>query len=179
MSEQTNSPSKAQPNPSLSTKPVVDEVKQARKRIPMSVPVRKLETPELPGFHLHWFKEMNVPRALAAAYTAVTADEIPTGLVIAGAVSGNADLGTNIRVIAGVSEMNHPEYLVLMKLKQEYWDEDRKAIDAINAAKMSGIFRNEEILDDPAHRVAADDKALRYVKTAVFNRPTRKVRTAT
>lgn len=177
-----SSPAVAKPNPSLKPATVV-ETKQARKRIPMSVPMRKLETPDLPGYHLHWFRELNVPRAFAAAYEMVTMDEIPTGAVIPGAVSGNADLGTNIRVHAGVSELNHPEYLVLMKLKEEYWLEDRAAIDAAHAARMSGIFRGEEILDSPDLRVAADDKALRYVKseakTAVMNRPVRKVRTAT
>ena len=26
-----------------------------RKRIPMSVPVQRLEAPDIPGHHLHWF----------------------------------------------------------------------------------------------------------------------------
>jgi hypothetical protein len=133
----------------------------------------------MPGFHMHWFLEKNVPRALAAAYEFVEQNEVPEGMIIAGAIGSNADLGGRVRMHSGVSEMNHPEYLVLMKLKEEYWLEDRKAIDEKNAARMSGIFRNEEILDSPNHRVEADDKALRYVKTAVFNRPVRKVKTAT
>jgi hypothetical protein len=180
MTTETNSPQTAKSNPSVpTTKPKPEEVKQARKRVPMSVPISKLAMPDLPGWHLHWFKELNVARALQAAYEFVDADELPNGMVIAGSVSGNADLGSRIRVHAGVNEHSGPEYLILMKLKEEYWLEDRKAIDEAAAVRMSGIFRGEAILDSPDHRVESDDRALRYVKTALMNRPVRKVKTAT
>jgi hypothetical protein len=169
------------PEPIVS-KPLSRLLPNGRKRIPMSVPQRKLEVPEIPGYHLHWFREINVPRALQAAYEFVKMDELPINqLNTASSVdsSGNTDLGTNVRVIGAVTELNHPEYLVLMKLREEYWREDRQEIDAQAARRMQAIFRDEVILDDPNHPADADTKALRYVKTAVFNRPTRKVKQVT
>lgn len=153
-----------------------------RRRIPMSVPIRRLELPELPGWHLHWFREINVARAMQAAYQFVESDEVlvsSRSIATDSELSGNADLGTRVRVHSGVTELNHPEYLVLMKLKEEFWDEDRRAFDQANANRLAGIFKNEQIMDPAESPVGADDKALRYVKTAVFNRPTRKARTVT
>lgn len=151
----------------------------ARKRIPMSVPMRRLEVPELPGWHLHWFRESNVARAQQAGYEFVEDSEVlvsSRSIASDSQLSGNADLGTRIRVHSGVTELNHPEYLVLMKLQEHYWQEDREKLDAVNAQKIAGIFQNEQIMDSGENPVSGDDKALRYVKTAVFNRPTRKAR---
>jgi len=143
----------------------------------MSVPLRKLEVPDLPGWHLHWFLEKNVPRAIQAAYEFVDFRELPINSTGIGTSleGGSADLGDRVRVLSGVSELSHPEYLVLMKLREEYWLEDRRAIDERNAARMGSIFRGEKILDSDELKVSSDDQALRYVKTALFNRPTRKV----
>jgi len=152
----------------------------------MSVPSQKLEVPEIPGYHLHWFLEKNVPRALQAAYEFVEDHEVPVnqrGVATSGEVSGSADLGARIRVLSGVSELSHPEYLVLMKLREEYWLEDRAEIDKAHAAKMSGIFRGEEIVNPTGAEQKGNDASLRYasatVTGGVFNRPTRKVRTST
>jgi hypothetical protein len=169
--------------PDAKTNPSTNLLKEAskpatRKRIPMSVPVRKLEVPDLPGWHLHWFLEKNVPRAVQAAYEFVDFDELPVnqaGLGTGLQTSGSADLGGRVRQLSGVSELSHPEYLVLMKLREEYWLEDRAAIDKRNAERLGSIFRGEKILDSEAHRVSADDQALRYVKVALFNRPVRKL----
>jgi hypothetical protein len=173
----TESVAKAKPNPSADS--VAEAAKPAaRKRIPMSVPIRKLEVPEIPGYHMHWFLEKNVPRALQAAYEFVDFNEVPTSQTGLGndvRSSGSADLGDRIRVLSGVGENSHPEYLVLMKLPEEFWLEDRKKIDELNASRLSVIFRGEKILDSDELKVSSDDQALRYVKTALFNRPTRKV----
>lgn len=153
-----------------------------RRRIPMSVPMRRLEVPDLPGFHLHWFREINVARAQQAGYDFVNDDEIlvtSRSVATNSELTGNADLGTRIRVHSGVTELNHPEYLVLMKLPEHFWEEDKAALDAANAKRLGGIFKGEKIMDSPESPVSGDDSALRYVKTAVFNRPTRKARTTT
>lgn len=174
------SPAKAKANPSTDTVAAA-ATPAARKRIPMSVPIRKLEVPDLPGYHLHWFLEKNVPRAMQAAYEFVDFNEIPTNSNGLGTdvSEGSSDLGSRIRVLSGVGEHSHPEYLVLMKLREEYWLEDRKKIDDLNAARMGTIFRGEKILDSDEMQVSHDDQALRYVKTALFNRPTRKVTKST
>ena len=171
---QTESAATPKANPSTNA---VKPLKGQRKRIPMSVPQQRLQVPEIPGFHLHWFAERNVPRALAAAYEPVHIDDVPVhqrGVANNGETSGSADLGTGVKIQAGLNELSRPEYLVLMKLPLEFWEEDRREIDAKNAARMGSIFRDEQILDDPANPQRGDDAALRYVKKAVFNRPRRK-----
>ncbi|CAM5998762.1 unnamed protein product [Sphagnum balticum] len=136
----------------------------------MSVPHQRLEVPEIPGYHLHWFLEKNVPRALQAAYEFVEDSEVPVhqrGVATSGEVSGSADLGSRIRILAGVSELSLPEYHVLMKLREEYWLEDRAEIDKAHALKMGGIFRGEEIVNPQGAEQSGSDANLRYVKATV------------
>jgi hypothetical protein len=158
-------------NPANPTAPA----KAERKRIPMSIPQRKLEVPELPGYRLYWFLDINVPRALQGGYEHVKDDEIQLNQFSPAtdrAISGNADLGTNIRIYGGVDGRGQAEYLNLMKIKEEWFREDQKVLEQRNAQIMSAIFQNEEILG--SERDSREDKSLRYVKTALFNRPTRK-----
>jgi len=149
--------------------------KAARKRIPMSIPQRKLEVPEISGYHLHWFLDSNVPRAIQGGYEMVRDDEVPLhqfGVGTDKTLSGNADLGTNVRVFGGRDDQGKAEHLNLMKIKIEWWDEDRKTIEARNASVMAAIFRDEQIAG--SDKVATEDRAQSYVKTALFNRPKRK-----
>src|SRR5580698_9510041 len=63
-----------------------------RARVPMSVPLRKLEVPELAGYHLHWIAEANIGRALQAYYEFVEDREVPVNQRSPGTdteVSGN------------------------------------------------------------------------------------------
>ena len=152
-----------------------EQEKAARKRIPMSTPNRRLEAPEIPGYHLYWFVDKNVPRAIQAGYEFVEDREVSInqrGVGTDNTVSGNADLGSHIKVIAGTAEGGGVEHLTLMKIKEEYWLEDRKEIDERNAGVMSAIFRDEQI--PGSDKSSASDRGTSYVKTALFQRPTRK-----
>jgi hypothetical protein len=159
--------------------PAVDPKEPApaarRKRRSLSIPQRKLEIPEMPGYHLHWFLEANVPAALAAWYEPVTDSEVSVNQQNVGndsTMSGNADLGTGVKVMSGIGEGGRPEYLVLMKVKEEYWREDQAALEKRNADIMSAIFQKEAIMG--SDKVSAEDRSTRYVRTALFQRPTRK-----
>jgi hypothetical protein len=150
-----------------------------RARVPMSVAMRKLETPEIPGYHLHWIKESNIPRALAAYYEFVEDSEVPINQRNPGLdteISGNTDLGARVSIAAGIGANNLPERLYLMKLAEEFWIEDRAKIDGRNASMMGQIFRGEKILDKD--EVSSDVKQTRYVdmertreRRALFSRP--------
>lgn len=158
-------------NPASDRKPDI----AARKRVPMSTPTRKLEAPEISGWHLHWFLDRNVARALRGGYEYVDQDEMPANqFSIAGdkSLSGSADLGSRVTMIGGTAEGGDVEHLVLMKIKEEFWREDQQQIEQRNAAVIQGIFKNEQIMG--SERTSAEDKGLRYVKTALFNRPARK-----
>jgi len=123
------------------------------KRIPMSAPVQKLEVGDIPGFHLHWMRNdpSRIAQAQRAGYTFVTPDEINVSNVSLGgttAVSGNTDLGSMVSVVAGgeVNSNNQPVRLILMKLPQELWEQDQKAVEnrndrvaqALNGGSMGG-----------------------------------------
>jgi hypothetical protein len=150
------------------------EAKGQRRRIPMSVPRRRLETPEIPGYHLHWFKESNIPQALDAWYEFVDSREVPVNQRNVGNSSdmtGNQDLGSGIRINAGIGADGKNEQLVLMKLKEELWLEDRAAIDKANAERLGQVFRGEKILGAEPDN---EDSGTRYVDRertkALFNR---------
>lgn len=110
-----------------------------RKRIPMSVPVQRLETAEIPGYHLHWFLSTGerLQRALDGGYEFVDEREIKINNVSLGgdsAISGNTDLGSRVSVVSGqeVGKDGQPTRLILMKIKQEWWEEDQKQVEARN-----------------------------------------------
>ena len=160
-------------------------------RIPMSVPRRKLEVPDLPGYHLHWFLDRNIPSALQAAYEFVRSEEVvvvQTGVATSKGLSGNADMGTQVRRVGGTAEGGGVEMLTLMKLRLEFWKDDQKKIEDRNASILEAIFRGERIItgqpdgetDVPTERTGN----LQYVKGSqdagaskpVLQRPTRKDR---
>lgn len=144
-------------------------------RVPMSVPMRKLEVPDIAGYHLHWIKESNIPRAIQAWYEFVDYTEVPVnqrGVGTDTEITGNTDLGSRISIQAGIGSDGRPERLVLMKLAEQYWLEDRAKIDGRNASVMGAIFRGEKIIG--TERDSADDSGTRYVDPdrtkALFNR---------
>jgi hypothetical protein len=115
-----------------------------RKRIPMSVPVQRLSVPEIPGYHLHWFSGAadRVDRALQGGYEFV--DEVETSVNDAGlggtsTRTGNTDMGTRVTVAAGneLGRDGQPVRLVLMKIKQEWYEEDQKLVEK----------RNDQVVD--------------------------------
>jgi hypothetical protein len=159
------------PNPSNRAEPA------PRKRIPMSIPQRRLEVPDMPGYHLHWFIDRNVERAIQGGYEFVDARDVQLnqlGVGTSRGVSGNVDLGSHVRVVGGVGEQGGVEYLTLMKIKEEFWLEDQRALEVKNGTIMSSIFRDEKIIGED--RQSPADQGTSYVKTALFQRPTRKAK---
>lgn len=171
------------PNPANPPENVSQE-KGLRKRIPMSVPRRKLEVTDIPGFHLHWFVDSNIERALQAGYEFCDDQEVTvnqSGVGNSLEFSGNQDLGSRVRVVAGAGRDGKGEYLTLMKLQEEFWRDDQRLIEERNASVIQQIFRGEIIYG--TENDSQSDRNLRYVdreKTAfqkapsLFQRPTRK-----
>jgi len=137
-----------------------------RRRIPMGVPVLKLETAEIPGYRCHWFNNSpeRIQRALDGGYEFVGESEIrPTNVTLGGtsAVTGNMDLGSRVSVVSGqeLRQDGQPARLVLMKIKQEWWEEDRKLLEQ----------RNDQVRDTlvggmtGAEREVGADRQHRYV----------------
>lgn len=138
-----------------------------RKRIPMSVPVSKLEAPNIPGYHLHWFNGTpdRIARAQAGGYEFVHENEVRVNSVGLGAdstASGNTDLGSQVSVVGGkeLDGKGNPVRMLLMKIKQEWYEEDQKLVDQ----------RNDKVAQSLAGGILGADQAqdrgdvhLRYV----------------
>lgn len=121
----------------VATKP--EALKAERKRIPMSVPVQSLEVPDIPGFHQHWFEgnTARLQRALDGGYEFVDERDVNLNAVGLGgdsSVSANTDMGSRVSVVAGqeIGPDGQPARLVLMKIKQEWWEADQQLIENRN-----------------------------------------------
>lgn len=107
-----------------------------RKRIPMSVPQARLAVPDIPGYHMHWFRGEagRIQRAMQAGYEFVDEGEVQVNNRLLGLdpiKSGNTDMGTRVSQIAGGDDIDatgQATRLYLMKIKQELWEEDQKAL---------------------------------------------------
>lgn len=118
-----------------------------RKRIPMSVPVQRLSVPDIPGYHLHWFKGTpdRLDRALQGGYEFVDEAETSVSDVGLGGTStrtGNTDMGSRVSVVGGseVGNDGQPVRLVLMKIRQEWYEEDQKLVEQRNDAVVNSVL---------------------------------------
>jgi hypothetical protein len=128
----------------------------ARKRIPMSLPHRRLAVPALPGYVLRWIRgdRDRLLRAQQAGYSFVERDEIEVGspgIADNPLSDGNTDMGSRVSRSAGDSSEGLRLYL--MKLPQEYWDEDQKEVDAqqeqiIDQLRGAGIPATDPDMDN-------------------------------
>ncbi len=105
-------------------------------RVPMNSAELKLTAQEIPGYYLYWMKGTpeRIQQALSAGYTFVEMNETLTMNSILGsssADSGNTDLGSRVSRLGGseVGSDGQPIRLYLMKLPEEYHQEDIKAQD--------------------------------------------------
>lgn len=97
---------------------------------------------EIPGYHLHIFNDVpgRIEEALSAGYEFVSPDEI--GGVASGVVSRNSALDDKVRFLVGSDGAGGGLYGYLMKIKQEWFEEDQAAIqsrnDVVDAAIRAG-----------------------------------------
>lgn len=159
----------------------------------MSTATRKLEVDPIAGFHLHWFAENKVPRAKAAGYLLVTADEVTlNGNPLGGGIDGNTDLGSNVSLVGSTDGPNGHERLVLMKLPEEFWREDSEALRLRNENVYSAIFGGEiggvqvgangevqvQSLPDHSYVKQADSSSHALRKKPIMNRGMPKAKSA-
>lgn len=147
-------------NPSVTPPTRVTEAS----RVPMSVRQQKLAVPDIPGYHLHYAMEKRVPAMLRAGYEFVSADEVDlTNLDIAGdrGTSGNTDLGSRVSISAGDSDDSGR--LVLMKLRNEWWNQDCERMEQENekiAARIRGGNIGDGSEDHSKHKYLKDGQEL-------------------
>lgn len=153
-------------NPSVSTAAVGE-----RKRIPMSLPVQKLQVPDIPGFHLHWMRGSagRIQQAQNAGYLFVRPDEVSLVNVALGGdatKSGNSDMGDRVSVVSGeTDESNQAVRLYLMKQPIEFYLEDQKIAQERNdniADTLTAGYRSGQV-GGTAVGEMAEDVGQRYV----------------
>lgn len=119
-----------------------------RKRIPMSVPIQRLEAPDIPGYHLHWFNGTaeRIQRAQDGGYEFVDARELRLNNASLGGdstQSGNTDMGSQVSVVSGedLGRDGQPNRMILMKIKQEWYEEDQKLLEDRNSAIAQSLLQ--------------------------------------
>lgn len=155
--------------------PAVERKRPPRR--PMSTPHQRLQVPETPGWHYHWFKEDNVPLAIDAYYEFVDKGEVymnQLNVSLDGASEGT-DLGSRVSLIADKTESGSPVRAYLMKIKEEYWREDQRDLEGRNMRIMQSIFGEEAKVGIGGVREPLEPGT--YIdreRTALYNRATRK-----
>jgi hypothetical protein len=129
-----------------------------RKRVPMSVPMRKLEAPEIPGYHCHWMRgtKARIAQAARAGYEFVSEDELAAAgglnsMDLGGfGIATGSDMGTRVSLVSGeeFGPDGQAERLYLMKLKEGWWRESQAVSEERNeqvaASIRGGRFRAQE-----------------------------------
>ena len=152
-------------NPANSSADKDESFSSRRRRIPMNVPRRKLETQELPGFYLHWIngEPSRIAQAMNAGYDFVQKHEMPGYTLELGdktGISEDGGMGGGISVLAGGTNESDGKAsrLYLMKLPMELREEDLEESDA------KGQQVIDALLNDPNANPARDgDNGSRYL----------------
>ena len=104
----------------------------------------------IPGYHLHIMNDdkTRIQDALDNGYAFVTPEEVE-GLSD-NVVSKNGDLGdSRIRFLVGSRDKGDPMYGYLMKIRQEWYDEDQAELQAKNDKIDAAIRKGNVTGNDP------------------------------
>lgn len=156
-----------------------DEAPRRRRRIPFSNATRRLEMPAIDGFYCHYFLERNILKALDAGYEFVKKIEVDlNSRQVGGEMEGfkGTDLGDRVSLVGDLNSADGkgPERCYLMKIRQEWRNEDTKALEEVARRPIQAIFADEMIIGKDGR--VNEKGEMMYVKQALFNRPARKAK---
>lgn len=118
-------------------KPVVTTERARNKRKPLGVKRSKLAVPKLiEGWHLRWIVDEpgRIAEAMEGDYSFVEPHEV-----------GYQETKDNrVRILGGVQENGEPLYQYLMKIPQEYFEEDQK-VKATQLDQIDNAIRRGQI----------------------------------
>jgi hypothetical protein len=102
----------------------------------------------IPGFHLHWLNDTagRITQALDSGYEFVEPQEVG-GVSNSNVTNRNTDLGEKVRVLAGHDDQGLPLFAYLMKIEQDWYDEDQQAVQGRND-KIDKAIRTGKIVGD-------------------------------
>jgi hypothetical protein len=102
---------------------------------------------QIAGYHMHIFNDEpgRIEEALAVGYEFVLPDEV--GGVTTNVVSRNTDIGDKVRFLVGTNAKAEPQYAYLMKIQQEFYEEDQAALQAGND-RVDDAIRGGKLMKD-------------------------------
>ena len=108
---------------------------------------------QIDGYHLHIFTDngSRIQEALDNGYEFVQPTEI--GGVSENVVSRNGDLGDRIRYLVNPRAEGTEQYGYLMKQRQEWYEEDQRALQTKNSQVDAAIKRGKITGDNPSFYV--------------------------
>lgn len=130
---------------------------------PMSEGQLKLEVPERPGYHRHWFRgdAGRIARARQAGYTHVQMGDVQVNNFDLGGDAksdGSTDLGSNVSITSGgTTEDGQPERMYLMECPDHIFAHAQKLLAERNesvaeALRGGTIGAEKETRGDAQHR---------------------------
>lgn len=111
----------------------------------------------IPGYHLHILNDAGtrIQDALDNGYTFVKPEEVSG--ISENVVSRNGDLGdSRIRFLVGSTDKGDPMYAYLMKIRQEWYEEDQTELNAKNDKIDAAIRKGHITGNDPMLYVPKD-----------------------
>ena len=121
---------------------------------------------KIEGFHLHWINDApgRLDRAVAGGYEFVMQSEVKLGESNK-VVERNSDVGNRIRAIVGTTDQNEPLYAYLMKIRQEWYDEDQtEAVSKIVETEREMVRQGGMNADRIGERYLPDNRRAALVR---------------
>lgn len=87
---------------------------------------------QIPGYHLYFFNDEpgRIQAALDAGWEFVSPEEV--GYASTNVTNRNVDLGARVSVVGGKNDQGQSVQQVLLKIRQEWWEEDQADIQRRN-----------------------------------------------
>ena len=129
--------------------PTVDGATRKRRNVFNGTEAKLGVRSQIPGYHLHIFTDVGsrVQEAIDSGYEFVTPTEI--GGVSENVVSRNGDLGERIRYLVNPRAEGTEQFGYLMKVRQEWFEEDQAELQAKNNRIDSAIRKGKMGGDSP------------------------------
>jgi hypothetical protein len=140
----------AERNAPTAPTPATDGTTRKRRNVFNGTEAKISVRTQIDGYHLHVFTDTGgrIQEAMDSGYEFVRPDEV--GGVSENVVSRNGDLGERIRYLVNPRAEGTEQYGYLMKIRQEWYEEDQAELQAKNNRIDASIRKGKITGDDPS-----------------------------
>ena len=130
--------------------PAVDGTTRKKRNVFNGTEAKISVQSQIPGYHLHVLTDVGgrIQAAMDSGYEFVRPDEV--GGVSENVVSRNGDLGERIRFLVNPRAEGTEQYGYLMKIRQEWYEEDQAELQAKNNRIDASIRKGKITGDNPS-----------------------------